>query len=382
MINYGKQSIDSSDINAVVDTLKSDWLTQGPKVTEFEKALAEYCGSKYAIAVCNGTAALHLANLAIGTDTRTNVITTPISFLATSNSVIYSGGHPIFADISGGDFVIDPEKVKQLVEGDNDFKGIIPVHLGGVICDMESLMNIADENSLWIIEDACHALGGKWVDNMGETHCVGDCSYSDMTIFSFHPVKQITTGEGGAITTNNQVLYEKLLTLRNHGMTKNPDELIENHGAWYYEMHALGYNYRMTDIQAALGIQQLKKNDEWVTRRRELVRNYDDAFKGIEDLTVQKHPDQNETYSYHLYIIQCEKRGELYEFLRNNGVNTQIHYIPIHLQPFYKKKYGYNKGDYPVAESYYRKALSLPLYPTLKDEEQEKIVTLVKKFYA
>jgi len=235
---------------------------------------------------------------------------------------------------------------------------------------------------MWIIEDACHALGGKWTDKKGNSHIVGDCSYSDMTVFSFHPVKQITTGEGGAITTNSQELYEKLLTLRIHGMTKNPNELTENHGAWYYEMHELGYNYRMSDIQAALGIEQLKRNDYWVKRRKELVQLYDDAFKNVENITPQAHPDIDGGYSYHLYIIQCEKRAELYIYLKDNGVNTQVHYIPIHLQPFYKKRYGYNKGDFPVAEGYYNKALSLPLYPTLKDSEQKKVISLIRSFYA
>jgi len=382
MINYGKQSIDDKDIKAVTDTLNSDWLTQGPKVEEFEQALADYCGSKYAVAVCNGTAALHLANLAIGTNTTTNVITTPITFLATANSVIYAGGHPVFRDISEGSFTLDPQKVKELTEGKTHLKGIIPVHLGGVVCEMEALKEIANKNNLWIIEDACHAIGGKWIDKTGKTQIVGNCSHSDMTIFSFHPVKQITTGEGGTITTNNKDIYEKLLVLRTHGMTKNTDLFQENHGGWYYEMHELGFNYRMTDIQAALGIEQLKKNDEWVKIRRTLVTQYDDAFNDIEQLTPQQHPDINGGYSYHLYIVQCEKRAELYQFLKENGVNTQVHYIPIHLQPYYKNKYGYGRGDYPVAEKYYDHALSFPLYPTLTDSEQEIVISLIRQFYA
>jgi len=381
MVNYGKHSIDKSDINAVIDVLNSDWLTQGPKIDEFEEALAEYCGAKYAVAVVNGTAALHLANLVIGTNSITNVVTTPITFLATPNSILYAGGRPFFADISEETFTIDPSQVKQLVEEESGFKGIIPVHMGGVICDMESLKKIADSNNLWIIEDACHALGGKWIDNSGNSHRVGDCSHSDMTIFSFHPVKQITTGEGGAITTNNPDLYKKLLSLRTHGMIKDPELLIENHGDWFYEMHNLGYNYRMTDIQAALGIEQLKKNDNWVKMRRELVHRYDDAFKGTLNLTPQEHRDIDDSFSYHLYIIQCKRRAELYTFLRDNGVNTQVHYIPIHLQPFYKEKYGYVYGDFPVAELFYEKALSLPLYPTLGKGEQDFVINLIREFY-
>ncbi len=382
MISYGKQSIDKKDIKTVTDTLNSDWLTQGPKVEEFEQALARYCGSKYAVAVFNGTVALHLANLVFSAGITSNVITTPITFLATSNSVLYAGGHPFFADISDGVFTLDPKQVKKLAKGEIGFKGIIPVHLGGVICDMESIKKIAEENSLWLIEDACHALGGKWIDKTGKTQKVGNCSHSDMTIFSFHPVKQITTGEGGAITTNNKDIYKKLLTLRTHGMTKDPDRLKENHGGWYYEMQELGFNYRMTDFQAALGIEQLKKSDEWVKRRRKLVTKYDDAFYEIEQLIPQQHPDENDGYSYHLYIIQCKKRAELYQYLKDKGVNTQVHYIPIHLQPYYKTRYGYGRGDFPVAEKYYDNALSLPLYPTLTDSEHEEVISLVKEFYA
>lgn len=382
MISYGKQTIDEVDIKAVIDSLTSDWLTQGPKVEEFEKALADYCGSKYAVAVCNGTAALHLANLAIGTNITTNVITTPITFLSTANSVLFSGGNPLFSDISENLFTLDPEQVRKLIDCEIKFKGIIPVHLGGVICDMEALKKIGNDESLWIIEDACHALGGTWCDENGKLHKVGDCSHSDLSVFSFHPVKQITTGEGGAITTNNKELYEKLLILRTHGMTKDNKRLKENHGPWYYEMHELGYNYRMTDMQAALGIEQLKRNDAWIKRRREIVKRYDEEFEGYDNIAHQKHPDVEGNYSYHLYIIQCEKRAELYKFLKTYGITTQVHYIPIHLQPFYKEKYGFSQGDFPIAEKYYDQALSLPLYPTLKDSEQEKIISLVKKFYA
>jgi UDP-4-amino-4,6-dideoxy-N-acetyl-beta-L-altrosamine transaminase len=382
MINYGKQSIGKSDIRAVIDTLNSDWLTQGPKVDEFEQALAIYCGSKYAVAVSNGTAALHLANLAMGTKSAAKIITSPITFLATSNSVLYAGGHPVFADISDGLFTLDPKRVKKLISDEIGIKGIIPVHLGGVVCDMEALSEIAKEHNLWIIEDACHALGGSWTDKKGNIHIVGDCSHSDMTIFSFHPVKQITTGEGGAITTNDKKLYENLIKLRTHGIEKNTDKLIENHGGWYYEMQDLGYNYRITDFQAALGIVQLKKNDKWVQRRRDLVRKYDKAFENINKITPQSHPDIEGGYSYHLYVIQCERRAELYQLLKEEGINTQVHYIPIHLQPYYKEKYGYRRGDFPLAEKYYENALSLPLYPTLKDSEQAEVIAAIERFYS
>tara|TARA_Y100000590_G_C15611136_1_gene973892 strand:+ start:21 stop:1175 length:1155 start_codon:yes stop_codon:yes gene_type:complete len=381
MISYGKQFIDDEDIKAVLNVLSSDWLTQGPKIVEFELALADYCGSKYAVAVCNATAALHLANIAMGTNKNSNVVTTPISFLSTSNSVIYANGRPIFSDIYEDVFTLNPKNVEMLLKKDSNIKGIIPVHLGGVVCDMDALKSIADKNNLWIIEDACHALGGKWIDKNGVTQTVGNCSNSDISIFSFHPVKHITTGEGGAITTNSKSLYEKLLKLRSHGMNKNPNSMIDNHGGWYYEMQELGFNYRITDFQAALGIVQLKKSDDWIKKRRKIVEKYDKAFSGIKQLNPQKHPDKNGGYSYHLYIIQCENRSELYQYLNEHGVSTQVHYIPIHLQPYYKNKYGYNYGDYPIAEKYYDHALSLPLYPKLKNNEQEKVISLIKKFY-
>ncbi len=381
MINYGKQTINQADIDSVIETLKSDWLTQGPKIAEFEEVFAKYCGSKYAVAVSNGTAALHLANLVLGTTTNSKVLTTPITFLATANSVIYAGGEPIFCDISKEFFTLDPDLIQDKIDQNPDLKGIITVHMGGVISNMEAIKKIADKNELWIIEDSCHALGANWKDSNGDIHRVGDCSYSDISTFSFHPVKQITTGEGGAITTNDEDIYKQLLALRTHGMTKDPKIIDQNHGEWYYEMHNLGYNYRITDFQAALGIEQLKKNNEWRIMRRELVSIYDEEFKSINEITPQKHPDKNLSYSYHLYIIQCEKRLQLYNYLKENEINTQVHYIPIHLQPYFKENYGYGLGDFPVAESYYDKALSLPLYPTLEKSQQRKIIALIKKFY-
>jgi UDP-4-amino-4,6-dideoxy-N-acetyl-beta-L-altrosamine transaminase len=381
MINYGKQLIEEEEIQALIKVCKSDWLTQGPKIKEFEEAFSKYCGSKYTVAVSSGTAALHLANIVLGTTKGSKVVTSPITFLASANSIIYSNGNPVFSDINSKTFTLDPNELKKIISKDSSFKGIIPVHLGGVICDMESLKEIADEYNLWIIEDACHAIGGQWVDKKGVNQKVGNCSYSDLTTFSFHPVKHITTGEGGAITTNDKALYEKLILLRSHGMIKNPEQLDSNQGSWYYEMHELGYNYRLTDFQAALGIEQLRKSDGWVKKRRELVMKYDLAFKKTRNLKYQKHPDLNHLFSYHLYIIQCENRKELYDYLKQNGVNTQVHYIPVHLQPYYKNKYGYKKGDFPVAEKYYEKALSLPLYPSLRGSEQEKVIDLVQEFY-
>ena len=382
MINYGKQTVETIDIQAVTDTLQSDWLTQGPKVSAFEAALAEYCGARYAVVVANGTAALHLANLVMDLQPGDGVITTPITFLATANSVIYCGGQPYFSDVDQDTINIDPMAVKKTLDSVPGMKGIIPVHFAGVVADMEKINEIARQNDLWIIEDACHALGGNWIDAKGDKHRVGDCSYSDMTVFSFHPVKQITTGEGGAILTNNENLYQRLLKLRTHGMTKDPSQLEENHGDWYYEMPELGYNYRITDIQCALGLIQLQRNDVWVARRRELVSRYDAAFAALDEIRPQSHTDSEGSYSYHLYVVRARNRKKLYDFLKVRGINTQVHYIPVHLQPYYRERFGYGRGDFPVAEEYYNQALSLPLYPLLTDKEQDYIIHQVWNFYA
>jgi UDP-4-amino-4,6-dideoxy-N-acetyl-beta-L-altrosamine transaminase len=381
MINYGRQSIDKDDVKAVVDTLNSDLLTQGPKIAEFESLLADYCGAKYAVVLSNGTAALHLANIAIGVQRKTKVLTSPISFVATSNSVIYSGGSPVFCDIDEKTFNISPSEIKKIVAMNPDVSGIIPVHLGGLIADMESISRIANENGMWVIEDACHALGGQWTDSEGVERKVGDCSFSDLTIFSFHPVKHITTGEGGAITTNNEKLFNKIIELRSHGITRDAGSMRENHGGWYYEMQSLGYNYRITDFQAALGVSQLAKSDKWSERRLELVCRYDHAFKDVSEISSQSHPS-NQKPCYHLYIVWAMRRKGLYEFLREKQIYTQVHYIPIHLQPYYQDEFGYKTGDYPHAEEYYEHALSLPLFPTMTNDDQNHVITAVKGFYS
>ncbi len=380
MIPYGKQSIDKKEIDSVTKVLKSDWLTQGPKIEEFEQKLANYCGSKYAVAVSNGTAALHLANLVLTKSKPSKVITTPITFLATANSIVYVGNEPLFVDIKEDTFLIDPLKITTKLKEEKSIQGIIPVHLGGVICEMEKIKSIANRNKLWVIEDACHAFGGKWKDSSGIIRTVGDCSYSDLTTFSFHPVKTITTGEGGAITTNSKSLYNKLLLLRSHGMNKALNNQIDK-GGWFYEMNQLGYNYRLTDIQASIGIEQLKKSDKWILRRKNLVGRYDSFFSDLKSVDHQKHPKNDQNNSYHLYIIQCKKRLELYDYLRENNIFTQVHYIPIHLQPYYQKRFGFKKGDFPIAENYYKYALSLPLFPGLQKRNQDKIINCVRNFY-
>jgi UDP-4-amino-4,6-dideoxy-N-acetyl-beta-L-altrosamine transaminase len=377
---YGRQAIDKNDVDAVVEALNGDWLTQGPGVAKFEQLIAEYCGAKYAVAVSSGTAALHLANLVLGVKPGAKVLTTPISFVATSNAIIYAGGEPIFCDIDPYTINIDPAEVLSKISQTEDIVGIAPVHLAGVVADMESLNSIAKDNGLWILEDACHAIGGKWTDSRGVEHSVGDCSFSDMTVFSFHPVKHITTGEGGAVTTNSKEFYQKLIELRSHGITKNPESISQPDEGWFYEMQSLGFNYRLTDIQAALGSTQLSNSDRWAKRRNELVSRYDQSFSELPTVKPQNHPG-TQMPSYHLYIIRAKDRRALYDYLRKKKIYTQVHYIPIHLHPYYQDKYGTGPGQFPMAEAYYHEALSLPLFPSMLDEDQMEVIKSVKRFY-
>lgn len=378
-IPYGRQNITEKDIKAVIETLQSDFLTQGPKIEEFEKAFAKYIGSKYAVAISNGTAALHLCAMAFDVDANTNVITTPITFAASANCVRYCGGNVYFADINPDTFTLDLAKVEALINSKPKgfFKGIIPVDFAGYAVNLEEFKKLADKYNLWIIEDACHAPGGYFTDSNGKKQFCGNSNYADMAIFSFHPVKHIACGEGGMITTNNEELYKKLLLYRTHGITKNPVLLQENHGGWYYEMQELGYNYRLTDFQAALGITQLERADEGLVRRREIAKNYYEAFKN--ENGILKQSGVVEGHAYHLYIIEVEKRKELYDFLRSKNIFCQVHYIPVHTMPYYKGL-GNKKGDFPISEDYYSKCLSLPMYPTLTNNEQDYVITAIKEF--
>ncbi len=379
-ISYGKQFISEEDINAVIEVLRSDFLTQGPKILEFEQAFAGYIGCKYAVAVANGTAALHLCALALNVKPGDNVITTPITFAASANCVLYCGGTIDFCDIDEQTYAIDINKLELLLRSKPKgyYKGIIPVDFAGYPVNLEEIKRLAVEYGLWIIEDACHAPGGYFFDSKKQKQMCGNGNYADMAIFSFHPVKHIATGEGGMITTNNEALYKKLLILRTHGITKDPELLNENHGGWYYEMQELGYNYRLTDIQAALGIYQLKRANQGIERRKEIASVYHKAFQGKPYIKGQS--GVIEGHAYHLYIIEVDNRLELYNYLRENLIYSQIHYIPVHLQPYYKK-IGWKKGNMPFAENYYEKCLSLPMYPTLSDEEQNYVIQKIKDFF-
>ncbi|MCK4677195.1 MAG: UDP-4-amino-4,6-dideoxy-N-acetyl-beta-L-altrosamine transaminase [Bacteroidales bacterium] len=379
-IPYGRQFIFSDDIRAVVDVLRSDFLTQGPTINEFEKKFADYVGSKYAVAVSSGTAALHLSALVLGVKKNTKVITTPITFVASANCVKYCGGEVCFADIDPVTYTIDIDQVSRLLESSpkGTFSGIIPVDFAGYPVNMEEIRTLADKHNLWILEDACHAPGGCFLDGKGEKQFCGNGKYADLAIFSFHPVKHFATGEGGMITTSDEGLYNKLRLLRTHGITKDPSMLSHNPGGWYYEMQELGFNYRLSNIHSALGISQLKRADEGINRRKKIAETYNKAFKNTTIITPMLQ--NGFEHAYHLYVIQVENRKALYDYLKENQIFTQVHYIPVHYQPYYIQ-FGYKKGDFPVAEKYYEYCLSLPMYPALKDEEQDFVIEKVIEFY-
>lgn len=378
-IPYGRQSISQRDIDEAIKTLKSDFMTQGPKVPEFEKVFADFVGAKYAVACSNGTAALHLATMALEVDENTEVLSCPNTFVATTNAVIYCGGKVDFIDISKNNFTIDLDKLEAKLEANpGKFKGVMPIHFAGYPVDMERLGSIAKKYNLWIIEDACHAPGANFKKSNGEISKIGSCEFSEMSCFSFHPVKHIACGEGGMVTTNSEELYKKLLLLRTHGVTKDPDLLEKNDGPWYYEMPVLGYNYRLTDLQASLGVTQMELIDQNLARRQEVAEKYYNELKNLPiDLPVL---EDSKYHAYHLFIIRTDKRKELYSHLKDHNIFSQVHYIPVHLQPFYKQM-GFKEGDFPVMEDYYSKCLSIPMYHSLSDEEQDYVIQKIKEFF-
>lgn len=379
-IHYGRQNITDEDIQAVVEVLKSDYLTQGPNIVQFEAAFAEYIGCKYAVAVSNGTAALHLCTLALGVKEGDKVITTPITFAATANCVRYANGDVVFADIDPETYLLDINNVELLLKSSpkGTYKGIIPVDFAGRAVDLEAYRELANKYGCWIIEDACHAPGGFFVDSKGLNQNCGNGNYADLAIFSFHPVKHIACGEGGMITTNDEKLYNRLRNLRTHGIQQNQELKEYDLGPWYYEMQELGYNYRLTNIQSALGISQLKRANDGIIRRREIAQIYDTAFAGKP--YIKRQAGVVKGHAYHLYVVEFDRRQELHKFLHERSILVQVHYVPVHLMPYYRQ-YGWKNGDLVNSETYYESCLSLPMYPSLTDNEQSYVIKSINEFY-
>lgn len=374
-IPYGRQLIDNCDIKEVVKVLKSDWITQGPKIKGFEDAIRRYTGAKYAVVVSSGTAALHISCLAAGLKKGDEAITSPITFVASANCILYCQAKPVFADIQEDTVNIDPEEIKKKIT--KNTKAIIPVHFAGHPCDMQEIHRIARKHKLIVIEDACHALGAEYRGSK-----IGSCKYSDMTVFSFHPVKSITTGEGGAVLTNRRDFYEKLLILRTHGITKDKAKLVnKNAGGWHYEMQELGFNYRITDFQCALGISQLGRLDEFIKRRRFITSIYNKELSGMREI-VLPHEKKYVKSAWHIYPVRLKnamQRSNVFVKMRAAGISAQVHYIPVHLHPYYRNVFGYKIGCNIKSEGYYSKALSLPLYPGLKASEIKYVVSVLKR---
>lgn len=380
-IPYGRQSIDASDIRAVTHVLRSERLTQGPEVERFEKAFAKYCGAPYAVAVSSGTAGLHLATLAAGFGPNDDVITTPMSFVATANSILYAGAQPRFVDIDDRTLGLDPHLAKKSLN--QRTKGLIAVHFAGQPWRGAVKNGLEPKKNFCVIEDACHALGAE-IEHQGRWERVGSGRYADMTVFSFHPVKHITTGEGGMVTTRRKDLYERLLLLRSHGIERDPSKFKRGHidEPWYYEMQALGFNYRITDIQCALGLSQMSKLGDFIARRRDIAAYYDRRFSGLAGLRTPERIAGTRS-SHHLYILRMDfnrfktTRGQFMRALSDEGVGTQVHYIPITDQPYYQKRGG--QFEVPVCQKYYEEALSIPIFPDLKKMEMIRVADSIEK---
>lgn len=382
MIPYGRQDITQADIDAVVEVLKSDFLTQGPLVPRFEQAVATYTGAEYAVAVNSATSALHLACLALGLGPGDVLWTSPITFVASANCARYCGADVDFVDIDPRTYNLCPQALEQkLIEAERRGrlpKIVVPVHLAGQPCDMAAIHALAQRYGFRIVEDASHAIGARY---RGEP--VGNCRYSDITVFSFHPVKIITTAEGGMALTNDAALAERMALLRSHGITREPEEMThEPDGPWYYQQIDLGFNYRMTELQAALGLSQLGRLDVYVAQRAKLAQQYDELLAGLPVVTPWQHPDG--ASAWHLYVVRLQLDGlplnhrQVFEALREQGIGVNLHYIPVHTQPYYRRL-GFGPGDFPIAEAYYAEAISLPLYPTLPESDQMRVVSALRR---
>lgn len=388
MIPYGRHHIDESDIAAVSDLLRGGLLTQGPMVEAFEQAICDYTGAKFAVAVSSATAGLHLAALAAGVGAGTALVTSPITFVASSNAALYAGGRPLFADIDPATINLSPQRLKQVLDAHPETRAVVPVHFGGLPCDMPAIKAVADKSGVRVIEDAAHALGGHYADG-GR---IGGNQHADMTVFSFHPVKAIAAGEGGIVTTNDPDLYRRLLRLRSHGINKldDPFELPEQaftdgvQNPWYHEMQELGYHYRITDIQCALALSQLKKLDSFVARRRQLAIAYDADFASFANLRPAQPPEWRELSGHHLYVVRIDfdkigkTRGALMLELRERGIGSQVHYIPVPAQPVYRRLQ-HRPEDHPEALAYYHQALTIPLFYDLTDSQRTSVVEALRE---
>lgn len=381
MIPYGRQDITQADIDAVVEVLKSDFLTQGPAVPKFEHAIATICSAQHAVAVNSATSALHIACLALGLGKGDRLWTTPITFVASANCGLYCGAEVDFVDIDPKSYNMSvtalAEKLEKAKQNNTLPKVVVPVHLCGQICEMQAIHKLSQEYGFRIIEDASHAIGGRY-----QSKPTGNCQYSDITVFSFHPVKIITTGEGGITLTNDAELAQQMELLRSHGVTRNEDQMTESsHGSWYYQQIALGFNYRMTDIQAALGLSQLDRLDDYVIKRHKIAARYNELLSELPLVTPWQHPD---SYSgLHLYVIRLKlnliskSHKQVFDSLRESGIGVNVHYIPVHTQPYYQQM-GFKLGDFSEAEQYYAEAISLPMYPALSEQEQDTVVETLK----
>ncbi|MGY5708911.1 UDP-4-amino-4,6-dideoxy-N-acetyl-beta-L-altrosamine transaminase [Vibrio cincinnatiensis] len=380
MIPYGKQEITQQDIDGVIEVLKSDFLTQGPKVPEFEQALIAHTGADYALAVNSATSALHIACLALELGEGDWLWTSPITFVASANCGLYCGAKVDFVDIDPATYNLCPKKLEEkLIQAkaeDKLPKVVVPVHLCGQPCDMQAIGRLAKEYGFNVIEDASHAIGGKYHGKP-----IGNCEYSDITVFSFHPVKIVTTAEGGAVVTNSQALADKMALLRSHGITRDPQQMVgESHGGWYYQQIDLGFNYRMTELQAALGVTQMSRLQQFITARHRLAERY---YQGLKDLPITLPYQLENTYSgLHLFVIRLQldkivlTHKQVFDALRENGIGVNLHYIPVHTQPYYEKM-GFEKGDFPHAERYYQEAISLPMFHTMTNDQQDEVIRVL-----
>jgi len=382
MIPYGRQEITAADIDAVVAVLKSDSLTQGPAVPAFEQKVSDYCSAGHAVAVNSATSALHIACLALGLGPGDILWTSPITFVASANCALYCGAEVDFVDIDPKTYNLSSErleeKLKKAAESGKLPKIVVPVHLCGQPCDMKRIWELSREYGFRIIEDASHAIGARYQEEP-----VGNCRYSDITVFSFHPVKIITTGEGGMALTNDDALASKMALLRSHGITRDPDQMThESDGSWYYQQIELGFNYRMTDIQAALGVSQMGRLDDYVARRQELARRYNELLEGLPMTLPWQH--QHSYSAFHLYVVRLQPdrssrtHRDVFDSLRKQGIGVNLHYIPVHTQPYYQKL-RFKIGDFPEAEKYYVEAISLPLYPSLTEENQKNVSSAIQR---